>query len=105
MRELGLHRICKWGEILIIGALAACFTVDVGSSSSLSNLNAIALMPMANYSETHDAAQQTYRIAQHVLQKQGFIQIYSYDQNASSHVLTADKNALSRTGALEWAKK
>ncbi len=101
-REIG--RSLKWGSLALLTVLAGCSTIDASNPSALANLNSLAVLPIANYTETPDAGQRAQSIAESILHQQGFTGLQSYPQEQNSNALIGGNTDQNRTQSLNWAR-
>ncbi|CAM5567452.1 penicillin-binding protein activator LpoB [Eoetvoesiella caeni] len=104
MKNLGLSKLCRWGCVALLTVLAGCSTLDVSSNAPmLAKADQLAVLPIANYTETPDAGQRAQSIAQSILHQKGLVvQQYPNDDAADSLIGGADHN---QAQALDWARK
>src|SRR5690606_16256554 len=87
-----------------LSLLSACSTVDVSSGPSFSAADNLAVLPIANYTETPEAGQRVRSIAQSLLYQQGFANLQAYPQDETTDLLMAGSADRIQQQALEWAR-
>lgn len=104
MKGLDVGSFSKWLCVMSAGVLTACSTVDVSTAPPVSKADALAVLPIANYTETPEAGQSARSIAQSILYQNGFSNLRPYPQNESTDLLLASSADRMQTQALEWAR-
>nr|MBF0686128.1 penicillin-binding protein activator LpoB [Pseudomonas sp.] len=104
MKGLDVKSLSKWMGVVSLSALTACSTVDVGTAPALSRSDVLAVLPIANYTETPEAGQRARSIAQSILYQKGFSNLRQYPQDESTDLLMASSADRMQTQALEWAR-
>lgn len=104
MKIVGMERCCKWGGIFLLAMLSACSTIDVSNAPALSAADSLAVLPIANFTETPEAGQRAQSIAESMLHQKGFANLQRYPQNGGSDLLMSGNANQTGAQALEWAR-
>ncbi|MBP6018118.1 MAG: penicillin-binding protein activator LpoB [Burkholderiaceae bacterium] len=104
MKTLDISKSLKWSSAALLSVLAGCSTIDASNSPALANMNGLAVLPMANYTETPDAGLRAQSIAESILHQKGFTGLHSYQQDQSSNALIGNTSDQNRTQTLDWAR-
>lgn len=95
---------CAGLFVLSALTLSACSSVQVGSAPGLQPGDRVALLPIANYTETPQAGQRAQSIAQSILQQKGVHDLPHYVPQDDVDPLFGDSSARSQALALDWAR-
>lgn len=104
MKTLGIGKFYRWSGIVLLAALSACSTMDVGDTPTLSNADGLAVLPIANYTETPEAGQRAQSIAQSILHQQGFKNLQEYPRDGSTDLLASYRSDQAKKQAMDWAR-
>lgn len=86
-------------------ALAGCTTTSTSSSGpARANLDGLAILPIANYSETPEAGRRVASVAQSLLYQKGFQNLRTYPQDERNMFMLAATPDKAVSEALEWAR-
>src|SRR5690606_12951899 len=94
----------KWAGVAAVLALTACSSTQVSQAPGWGEIESLALVPMANYTETPGAALRAQSIAQSVLHQKGFSQLAVYPFSDSAGAFLTPDSGRVREQALEWAR-
>lgn len=95
-------RVC----FFVLGAamgLSACSTVDMAPAPEVQRQDVIAVLPMANYTETPEAGHRAASIAFGILQTQGHAEVLRNADQVAGDPLFGDAQTLAQS--LEWARQ
>ncbi|GAB2892622.1 penicillin-binding protein activator LpoB [Paralcaligenes sp. KSB-10] len=104
MKTLGISKFLKWGSVMLLAVLAGCSTIDASNSPALTKADGLAVLPIANYTETPDAGQRAQSIAQSILHQKGFSGLQAYPNSDGADSLVGGNSDQTRTQALDWAR-
>lgn len=93
-----------WVAVAALGVLTACSTVDVSNAPGFATDDGLAVLPIANYTETPEAGQRARSIAQSILYQKGFTRLQHYPQDETTDLLMAGSADRAQLQALEWAR-
>ena len=89
MKTSNIKHVPAWAAVAALGLLSACSTVDVSSGPGFSAADGLAVLPIANYTETPEAGQRARSIAQSILYQKGFTGLQQYPQDETTDLLMA----------------
>lgn len=104
MKVSNIKHAKLWTALASLGLLGACSTVDVSSGPGFAAADGLAVLPIANYTETPEAGQRVRSIAQSLLYQKGFTNLQSYPQDETTDLLMAGSADRMQQQALEWAR-
>ncbi|MDS1141650.1 penicillin-binding protein activator LpoB [Pusillimonas sp. SM2304] len=104
MKTSNIKHVPAWAAVAALGLLSACSTVDVSSGPGFSAADGLAVLPIANYTETPEAGQRARAIAQSILYQKGFTGLQQYPQDETTDLLMASGADRMQQQALEWAR-
>lgn len=97
-------RIRMFAGISLLSLLAACSTIDRGSSPSLVKDASWAVLPFDNHTETPMAGSRAESIATALLHTRGVSSVKRYTGDAQQESLFDGQNGKRREDALSWAR-
>ena len=103
--ETSKGRYAAFLAAVALGLLSACSTVDVSSGPAFVAGESIAILPIANHTETPEAGQRVRSIAHSLLYQKGFSNLKQYPQDETTDLLMASSADRQRQQALEWARQ
>jgi len=104
MKISTIKHVPVWAAVAALGLLGACSTVDVSSGPGFSAGDGLAVLPIANYTETPEAGQRARSIAQSILYQKGFTSLQHYPQDETTDLLMATSSDRMQQQALAWAR-
>ena len=104
MKVSDIKHMKLWASAAALGLLSACSTVDISDGPAFSEADSLAVLPIANYTETPEAGQRVRSIAQSLLYLQGFTRLQQYPQDETTDLLMASSADRVQQQALEWAR-
>ncbi len=99
---LRLAQICFCAVLLLLAG--ACSTVDVSQGTHFEATDDIALLPIANHTETPDAGHRVQSIAESLLHQKGFRDLQRYPQEDATDLLMSGSTSRIQQEALQWAQ-
>lgn len=104
MKHIKRYGLLVWLSAGALTLVGACSTMDVGKAPSMASTNSLAVLPIANYTETPEAGQRARSIAQSILHQKGFTDLRQFPQDETTDLLMASSADRMRTNGLEWAR-
>lgn len=105
MKNVRLNTMARCAPLAVLTLIAACSTVDVSRGTRMSLDQQLAILPIANYSETPDAGQRARSIAQSLLYQKGFTRLQHYPQDETTDLLLSSSADRMQQQALDWARQ
>ena len=101
MRTSYIKHAVSWAAL---GLLSACSTVDVSGGREFVAADGLAILPIANHTETPEAGLRARSIAQSLLYQKGFTHLQQYPQDETTDLLMSGSSDRVQQQALEWAR-
>jgi TolB-like protein len=92
-------------SVTLMAALAGCAVVDRSVPPAISKGDSVAILPIANNTETPQAGQRAASIAQSLLASYGYTNLARYPASADDETLFDPAKPDAQQNALNWARQ
>lgn len=106
-KKTWLKKLTGWSALAMAGlTLAACSTTTSTSQApALTQGHSLAILPIANYSETPEAGHRVRSVAESLLHQKGFSDLKRYPNDENTNLLLAASPDDAIEQALRWARQ